>query len=112
MNYSLFYNLKLIGDILLIIFDEEIIPNRKEKMDEAASELQAFRDGSADSPKHIDYSTLGSYCWYRHGTDSYGVPTIEMYGIHPGENQADATTPPPKNFTKLLYKAAEVSYLL
>ena len=67
----------------------------KEKMDEAASELQAFRDGSADSPKHIDYSTLGSYCWYRHGTDSYGVPTIEMYGIHPGENQADATTPPP-----------------
>lgn len=34
MNYSLFYNLKLIGDILLIILDEEIIPNRKEKMDE------------------------------------------------------------------------------
>ena len=34
MNYSLFYNLKLIGDILLIILDEEIIPNRKEKMEE------------------------------------------------------------------------------
>lgn len=67
----------------------------KTKMDEAVSELQAFRSRSTDSPKHIDYSTLGTYCWYRHGTDSNGIPTIEMYGIHPGENQADAVTPPP-----------------
>lgn len=34
MNYSLFYNLKLIGDILLVIFDEEVIPNRSEKKDD------------------------------------------------------------------------------
>lgn len=67
----------------------------KTKIDEAVQELQAFRAGSPESPKGIDYSTLGTYCWYRHGTDSDGIPTIEMYGIHPGENQADATTPPP-----------------
>ena len=67
----------------------------KSKMDEAVRELQAFRDASPDSPKGIDYSTLGTYCWYRHGTDAYGVPTIEMYGIHPGENLATDTTPPP-----------------
>lgn len=38
-------------------------------------------------------------------------PNALIDSIH-RQFQLCATTPPPKNFTKLLYKAAEVSYLL
>ena len=30
MNYSLFYNYKLIGDVLMIVFENETIPTSKE----------------------------------------------------------------------------------
>ena len=81
----------------------------KEKIDEAVTELQDFRAGSAESHKGINYSTLGTYCWYRHGTDANGIPTIEIYGIHPGENQADATTPPPTGTDWMPYTSSSGS---
>ena len=30
MNYSLFYNYKLIGDVLMVVFENETIPTSKE----------------------------------------------------------------------------------
>ncbi|MBO8445490.1 MAG: RagB/SusD family nutrient uptake outer membrane protein [Bacteroidetes bacterium] len=65
----------------------------KSSMDNAATELNTLRNGGRGTITGRDYSLLGHYLWYRHGTEN-GIPTIEMYGIHLGENEADETTPP------------------
>ena len=57
------------------------------KLQAAEAELTAFA---------ADNNYLGRYLWYRYGTDSHGVTTIEMYGL--GRDESDALsseTPPP-----------------
>ena len=65
----------------------------KESMDAAAAELRAMRSDATGEITGRNYSGLGEYLWYRHGTQD-GIPTIEMYGIHLGENAATDVTPP------------------
>ena len=66
----------------------------KTNMDQAVSELQAMRDDKIGIITGRNYGQLGEYLWYRHTTED-GIPAIQMYGIHLGENQAGETTPPP-----------------
>ena len=66
----------------------------KTNMDQAVSELQAMRDDKIGTITGRNYAQLGEYLWYRHTTED-GIPAIQMYGIHLGENQAGETTPPP-----------------
>ena len=58
-----------------------------------AQELQAMRAGTTGPITGFNYSNISRYLWYRHGTAN-GIPTIEMYGIHPGESDATLDTPP------------------
>ena len=56
-----------------------------EKLDEADAGLRALA---------TDGTYAGRYLWYRYGTDSNGVTTIEMYGLNPDEGDATADVPP------------------
>lgn len=65
----------------------------KSSMDAASDELLAIRTRQTGAITGRNYSSLGEYLWYRHGTEN-GIPTIEMYGIHIGETAANDVTPP------------------
>ncbi len=65
----------------------------KESMDLASDELVTIRQKGIGPITGMNYSELGEYLWYRHGTAD-GIPTIEMFGIHRGENTATDVTPP------------------
>jgi|GEM_PF-6037177 len=62
-------------------------------MDLASDELVTIRQKGIGPITGMNYSELGEYLWYRHGTAD-GIPTIEMFGIHRGENTATDVTPP------------------
>lgn len=65
----------------------------KESIDGASDELQKMRAHSTGPVTGFDYSQLSTYMWYRHGTAD-GIPTIEMYGMRPGDSFVDDKTPP------------------
>ena len=65
----------------------------KSSMDKAAAELVAMRSDATGAITGKNYGQLGDYLWYRH-TTADGLPAIEMYGIHLGENQATETSCP------------------
>ena len=58
-----------------------------------ADELAAMRTDATGAITGKNYGQLGDYLWYRH-TTADGIPAIEMYGIHIGENQATETSCP------------------
>lgn len=62
-------------------------------MEKAADELAAMRTDATGAITGKNYGQLGDYLWYRH-TTADGIPAIEMYGIHIGENQATETSCP------------------
>ena len=65
----------------------------QESMDGASDELQKMRAHGTGPVTGFDYSQLSTYLWYRHGTAD-GIPTIEMYGMRPGDAYVDDATPP------------------
>ncbi len=56
------------------------------KLRDTETELQAVKTNT---------TYQGRYLWYRYGTDSHGVTTIEMYGLNPDEVDAMSSDTPP-----------------
>lgn len=55
MNYSLFYNYKLIGDILMIVFDNSAIPTHKEVTDNV---VRIYKDNDLIGINILDFSEI------------------------------------------------------
>lgn len=81
----------------------------QESMDAASEELQAIRSNATGPVTGVNYSNLGEYLWYRHGSEN-GIPTIEMYGIHLGETAAtDIVSPEGTGWMPYTNSSGEVS---
>ena len=65
----------------------------KSNIDKAAEELTAMRNRTAGPITNANYGSTSEYLWYRHTTVD-GIPAIEMYGNHIGDEGATETSCP------------------
>lgn len=65
----------------------------KENIDKAVEELTAMRNRNAGPITNANYGSTSEYLWYRHTTVD-GIPAIEMYGNHIGDEGATETSCP------------------
>ena len=65
----------------------------KSNIDKAAEELTAMRSRGTGTITNANYGSTSEYLWYRHTTVD-GIPAIEMYGNHIGDEGATETSCP------------------
>ena len=65
----------------------------KSNIDKAAEELTAMRNRGTGTITNANYTSTSEYLWYRHTTVD-GIPAIEMYGNHIGDEGATETSCP------------------
>lgn len=65
----------------------------KDNIDDAVDELTAMRNRATGPITNANYGSTSEYLWYRHTTVD-GIPAIEMYGNHIGDEGATETSCP------------------
>ena len=65
----------------------------KSNIDKAAEELTAMRNRGTGTITNANYGSTSEYLWYRHTTVD-GIPAIEMYGSHIGDEGATEASCP------------------
>ena len=65
----------------------------KDNIDDAVDELTAMRNRVTGPITNANYGSTSEYLWYRHTTVD-GIPAIEMYGNHIGDEGATETSCP------------------